>query len=172
MFIERFFPDYYYKNVESIPYEILEKENIKAIIFDMDNTLVDNKYKYSNNLKIWIENMRSKGIKFCILSNTPRKKKASEISMLLNIKYIINASKPRFKGFKKAFEYLNVDRKNIAIIGDQLFTDIWGGNRVKIKTILVEPIAKKEIIFTRIKRPLERFIIKRYNKIINSKEKK
>lgn len=168
MFLKRFFPMYYYINVESIPYQIFEKENIKAVIFDLDNTLVDSKYKYDEKVKKWINDMRQKNIKFCILSNTPRKNKVKKIAQDFDMPYILNASKPRHKGFNQAIELLKAEKENTVIIGDQVFTDIWGGNRFGIKTILVSPIAKKELIFTRIKRPLERYIIRKYNK--NKKE--
>lgn len=162
MFLKRFFPLYIYKSVESIPYEILKKEKIKAVIFDMDNTLVDYKYEFEGEIKKWLKEMKEKGIKFCILSNTPRKNKAKSIAEKFDMSYITNASKPRMKGFKKALELLNVDKENIAIIGDQIFTDIWGGNRFGIKTILVDPIDKKEIFVTKMKRPLERYILKKF----------
>ena len=163
MFLKRFFPDYYYPNVESIPYETMQKENIQAIIFDLDNTLVDYKYNYSDKLKQWISDLKDKNIKFCILSNTPRRKKLNGIADIFGMTYISNASKPHVKGFKKAMKILKTPKENTVIVGDQLFTDVWGGNRFGIKTILVNPITKHEWLITRIKRPLERKILKKYN---------
>lgn len=172
MFLRRFFPDYYFKSVESIPFEVIDKEGIKAIIFDMDNTLVDYKYKYNEELEKWILELKKKNIKFCILSNTPRRKKLKSIGEKLGMQYISNASKPWSKGFKKALEILDESKQNTAIIGDQVFTDIWGGNRFGIKTILVSPITKHEFFITRIKRPLERYVIKNYDKNHNEKYNK
>lgn len=167
MFLKRFFPNYYYANVESIPYDIIKKENIQAVIFDLDNTLVDYKYNYSDKLKKWISDLQEQNIKFCILSNTPRRKKLKKIADIFDMSYISNASKPHIKGFKKAMKILKTSKENTVIIGDQLFTDVWGGNRFGIKTILVNPIAKHEWFITRIKRPIERKILKKYNKQIS-----
>ena len=76
-------------------------------------------------------------------------------------------TKPLKRGFKKAKEIVNKDYKNIAIIGDQIFTDVIGGNRCKIYTILVEPISSRELFITSVKRGVENFIIKKYQKRIS-----
>lgn len=163
-FFNRFYPNYVFESVEKIPYEVLEKEKIKLIIFDMDNTLVDNKYTYTEELKEWMQHIKDKGIKLYILSNSPMEKKVKRISNELGIKYIYNAKKPFLKGFKAVVENSKVKKKNVMMIGDQLFTDVWGGNRFGIKTILVRPIATKEAIITKIKRPFEKIVLKKYYK--------
>ena len=56
----------------------------------------------------------------------------------------------------------NVSKENMLMIGDQLFTDIWGGNRFGIKTILVKPISSNEGIHIKMKRPFERYVLKKY----------
>lgn len=162
MFLKRFFPDYIYDKVEDIPYNILKKENIKAIIFDMDNTLIDYKYENSKEIINWVEGLKKEGIALYILTNSPLKNKAENISKRFNIDYIINANKPWKFGFKRVQKILNMDKNNIAIVGDQIFTDIWGGNRFGIKTILVKPINEKEMFITRARRPFEKFILKKY----------
>ncbi|MEG1990242.1 MAG: YqeG family HAD IIIA-type phosphatase [Clostridia bacterium] len=160
---KRFFPTFVFDKVEDIPYEVLIKERITAVIFDMDNTLVNHKYVYNKEVKKWLKELKNKNIKVCILSNSPNINKVKKIGKQLSMKYLYNGLKPWSFGFKKAQELLNEDKENIAIIGDQLFTDIYGGNRFGIKTILVNPIEKKEFWGTRIKRPLERYVIKKYN---------
>lgn len=165
MFLKRFFPDYIYDKVEDIPYEMLKKEDIKAIIFDMDNTLIDYKYQNSKEVLEWVNNIKSKGVKVYILTNSPRKKKAEEISKRFGVKYILNANKPWKFGFKKIIKILEMDKKNVAIAGDQIFTDIWGGNRFGIKTILIKPVNEKELIITKLRRPFEKIILKKYYKL-------
>ncbi len=169
MFLERFFPTYMYNKVEDIPFELLKKLDVKAILFDMDNTLIDYKYKISDELKIWISNLKEKKIDIIILSNTFRIDKTKEISKILDIPYIINANKPWSFGFKKAINRLSVDKKNSIMVGDQIFTDIYGGNRFGIKTILINPVNKKELFWTRLRRPLERFVLKKYYERIKGK---
>ncbi len=163
-FFDRFYPTYVYPDVESIPYDLILGNNIKLVIFDMDNTLVDNNYKYSEKLKNWTEYIASQGVKLHILSNSAMGKKVKKVAKELGMKYHYNASKPFKRGFKKVMQEFNFDKENILMIGDQLFTDVWGGNRVGVKTLLVCPIAEKEIFVTKVKRPLERWILKKYYK--------
>ena len=161
-FFKRFYPSYIYEKVEDIPYELIQKENIKLIILDMDNTLIDNNRKFNKELKAWIKNMKDNKIQLCILSNSPFGDKVREIATKLNMSYEFNATKPLLRGFKKVIERNDVKIENILMIGDQIFTDIWGGNRFGVKTILVTPINKSESVLSRVKRPLERIILKKY----------
>ena len=163
-FFDRFYPTYVYGAVEDIPYNMLISEDIKLILLDMDNTLVDNNYKYTDSLKEWTDHVSEMGITLHILSNSALGKKVKRVAKDLNMKYHYNASKPFKKGFKKVVEELGIDKENILMVGDQLFTDVWGGNRFGIKTALVSPRAKKEIFITKAKRPLERMILKKYYK--------
>jgi len=72
------------------------------------------------------------------------------------------AHKPNKKGFKKAKELLNLQEENIAVVGDQIFTDVLGGNKSKMFTILVKPLDERDILITRVKRPFEKAVINRY----------
>ena len=103
-FFKRFYPSYIYEKVEDIPYELIQKENIKLIILDMDNTLIDNNRKFNKELKSWIKNMKDNKIQLCILSNSPFGDKVREIATKLNMSYEFNATKPLLRGFKKVIE--------------------------------------------------------------------
>lgn len=161
-FLRRFYPTYIYEKVEDIPYELIEKEKIELIMLDMDNTLIDNNKKYNKQLKEWIKNMGKRNIKLCILSNSPFGDKVKQIASELNMPYEFNATKPLLKGFKKVIAKNNIVKDRILMIGDQIFTDVWGGNRVGVKTILVTPINKSESILSKVKRPLEKLVLKKY----------
>ena len=160
-FLKRFYPTYMFDKVEDIPYELIKKENIKLIMMDMDNTLIDAKKKYKNSLKHWIEEVSNLNVKMCILSNSPFGDKVKKIAKELNVEYEYNAGKPLLKGFKRVIEKSKFPKDNILMIGDQIFTDVWGGNRIGVKTVLVTPINKKEYFLTKVKRPLERLILKK-----------
>ncbi len=162
--IRNCYPTYTFDKVESIPLELLKELNIKLVLLDMDNTLIDNKGKYSKELKRWIKNVKAKGIKCYIMSNSISEKMVKKISKELGMQYYYKARKPRQKGYYYMLEKTQVEKENILMIGDQLFTDIYGGNRFGIKTILVKPINKKEIIVSKIKRPFERVILNHYYK--------
>ena len=158
------YPKADFKKVSEITLDFLNQNRIKALILDVDNTLID----YYNNLSeetiYWIKKLKENKIKLYILSNTNKKQKIENISKKLEIPYKYFAKKPLKGGFLKVQKELQEEPENIAVIGDQLFTDIVGGNRCKMFTILVEPINRKDIWITIWKRPLENFIKKNYRK--------
>lgn len=158
------YPKANFNNVREIDIKFLQKNNIKALILDVDNTLID----YDKNLEPetikWAEKLRKQGIKLYILSNTNKKEKVKTVAEKLNIEYEYFAKKPLKSGFKKVQEKLQEQPENIGVVGDQIFTDVVGGNRCKMFTILVEPIAEKDIWITRLKRPIENAIKKKYMK--------
>ena len=161
IFLSRFYPTYMFDKVEDIPYELIKKEDIKLVMMDMDNTLIDAKKKYKNSLKHWIEEVSNLNVKMCILSNSPFGDKVKKIAKELNVEYEYNAGKPLLKGFKRVIEKSKFPKENILMIGDQIFTDVWGGNRIGVKTVLVTPINKKESFLTKIKRPFEKIILRK-----------
>ena len=117
-----------------------------------------------------INNLKKNNIKLYILSNTNKHEKVKEVAKKLQIEYTYFAKKPLKSGFRKVQKILKEEPENIGVVGDQIFTDVVGGNRCKMFTILVEPIAEKDIWITLIKRPIENTIKKRYFK--KQKQKK
>ena len=160
------YPKAYFKSVKEINIDFLNKNNIKALILDVDNTTLDFDLKIPEGIKEWAEDLKQKGIKMYVLSNSNKIKKVQKVANELNLDYSNLATKPFKRGFKKAINYLGEKPENIAAVGDQIFTDVLGANRCKIYSILVEPIAKKDLLITRIKRPLENMIINRYLKTV------
>lgn len=160
------YPNAYFDNVREIKLEFLQKNNIKALILDVDNTLID----YDKNLKEetvkWAKDLKKTGIKLYILSNSNKKEKVRAVAEKLGIGYEYFAKKPFKKGFKKVQQRIQEKAENVGVVGDQIFTDVIGGNRCKMFTILVEPIAEKDIWITLIKRPLENAIKNKYKKTI------
>ena len=156
------YPKAYLKNVKEITIEFLKENNIKALILDVDNTLIDFNKKMLDNVEKWCEELKLQGIKICILSNSDKKEKVEMVANKLKIPYIYFGMKPFKRGFKKALKILEEENKNTAVVGDQIFTDIIGANRCKMFSILVEPIDKKDLLITKIKRPIENFIINKY----------
>ncbi len=91
-------------------------------------------------------------------NNTNKKDKVKKVSDTLNIEYIMFAKKPVKGGSKKAKAKLGLEAENIAVVGDQIFTDVVGGNRCKMFTILVDPVTPKDYWYTAWKRPLENIV--------------
>lgn len=165
-----FYPDFYCDNVRDVELEFLQKNNIKGIILDVDNTLIDYYRKFEDGTIEWVNNLKNAGIKFCIVSNSNKLDKVEYVAKTLDVPYFHFAKKPFKRGFLNAMKKMNLKAENIAAIGDQLMTDVIGANRCKMFSILVKPIAEKDIFITKIKRPIENKIIQNYLKKIK-KEK-
>lgn len=158
------YPDYYFKNITKIDVKLLQDNKIQGLILDVDNTLIDYDHNLIDGLQEWYKEIKNNNIKACILSNSNKKDKVKATAEKLDIPYIFFGTKPLKRGFKKAMEILQLKNENIAVIGDQIFTDVLGANRCKMKSILVEPISEKDILITVIKRPIEKYIINKYLK--------
>ena len=119
----------------------------------------------------WARELKGQGIKLYILSNTNQEEKVKRVANALEIPYEYFAKKPLKSGFLKVQKSLNEKPENIGVVGDQIFTDIIGGNRCKMFTILVDPIEPIDYWYTAWKRPIENKIKIRY-KNKRTKEKK
>lgn len=158
------YPKAYLENVTKINVEFLNKNNIKALILDVDNTLIDYYKNLLNGIEEWTINMKQQGIYLHILSNSNHEEKVKKVADTLQIPYLYFAKKPFKKGFYTIQKKLNLPTQQIAVVGDQIFTDIIGANRCNMYSILVKPIQEKDILVTKLKRPIENYIIKRYEK--------
>lgn len=160
----KIYPKLYCKKITDIPIDYFNKNDIKALLLDVDNTLLDFDLNMVDGLKQWYEKVKKSNIKCMILSNSNKTEKIEKVANFLEIDYIKFATKPLKRGFKLAQKRLKVAPENIAVIGDQIFTDVIGANRSKMHSILVEPLAEKDLFLTRFKRPLENLVIKNYLK--------
>ena len=124
--------------IYSISQSELQKKGIDSLLLDVDGTLLNRKsHILPKAVKNWI--IESKKIfSLYLISNNPSKKRISKIAKELNLSYKYNASKPRKKVTLSAIKEIGGKPKNMAIIGDRIFTDIIVGNRCNIKTILVK----------------------------------
>ena len=157
-----FYPKGYFNKVSEISLEYLKENNIKGLILDVDNTLIDYYRNISEETINWANSLKENGIKMCILSNSNKKEKVKEVAGKLGLEYSYFGMKPLKRGFKKAKKMLDLENSEIAAVGDQIFTDVIGSNRMKMFSILVEPIKEKDILVTLIKRPIENYIKKKY----------
>jgi HAD superfamily phosphatase (TIGR01668 family) len=150
-----FEPKFYYKAIYQIDLSALWDIGIRGIIVDLDNTLVPhNDPHVTPRLADWILRVRKMGFELIIVSNNndSRVKSFGKIAELL---FISSANKPLKRGFLKAARQLGLGPDEVAVIGDQIFTDIWGGNRCGMTTVLVDPVLEKEGRLIRLKRILE-----------------
>lgn len=166
------YPDGHFEKVEEITIKYLQKNKIKALILDVDNTLIDHQKHLEKSVIQWAKDLKKEGIKLYILSNTNQKEKVEKVAKALEIPYRNLAKKPFKAGFLKVQKELKENAENIAVVGDQIFTDIIGGNRCNMFTILVDPINPKDFWYTAWKRPIENKIKNRYLKKANKGERK
>lgn len=162
--IKHFLPDQHVKNIFEITPEDLKTKGIKAIITDLDNTLVEwDRPQATPKLVSWFEEMRKNNIKVTIVSNN-NENRVKAFSDPLNIPFIFEARKPLLRAFYKALEQMKVQKNETVVIGDQLLTDVLGGNRGGFHTILVVPVAKTDGFITKFNRRVERIILNWFRK--------
>ncbi|SHI92157.1 YqeG family HAD IIIA-type phosphatase [Lutispora thermophila] len=154
-------PNLYYESIFYIDNNKLKEKGIEGIIIDLDNTLAAWDVKEADAKVInFINDLKQKGFKICIISNNT-KARVDKFNEILGLPAIHKAGKPKLSPYIKAMKLLKTHRQNTAVIGDQLFTDVLGGNRLGLFTILVTPISEKEFIWTRMVRKLERIVLKK-----------
>ena len=155
-------PNMQVRKITDITIEMLRKNNIKGMILDVDNTLIDLDRVPLEGIKEWIDYMKNEGIKFCIASNSLKKDKIEKVAKMLDIPYVHFSVKPTKIGLKKAKQILGIENsKNIAEVGDQLFTDVLGTNRMKMFSILTEPLCEEKVKINNLKRKLEKRVLRR-----------
>lgn len=156
--MESYIPDAYYESILKINYKKLKENGINLLLFDLDNTIASfNKNECDTTIKELFDNLKEEGMEVMLFSNSP-KKRLEIFSKLLEVEYVSNALKPFPKKFNNLLKNKKKNITEVAIIGDQLVTDIKGGNNVGIFTILVDPISSYDPFWTKISRRKERSI--------------
>lgn len=139
--------------------KLIKTKKIKGIIVDLDNTLIAWGEKEVSQKNIdWVNDAKKLGLKICIVSNT-NSKRVAEFAKIFDVPYHSKYFKPFSIAFNNGLKILDTKKSETVVIGDQIFTDIWGGNRLKLLTILVTPIVKKDSLGTFLHRNLEKIII-------------
>ncbi len=163
MIFKKFYPAEYYNSTYSIDFEKYYNMGYRAVIFDIDNTLVEHDAPADARATALIKKLMSMGFQVCFLSNNDEARVAG-FNEGLGGKYIFKAGKPSAKGYRKAMDLMKTNRKNTLFVGDQIFTDIWGANNAGIRSVLVQPIAKHEEIQIVLKRIPEKLVLHFYLK--------
>lgn len=159
-----FVPDIYAKNIYKIDYKKLKKNGIKCLLFDLDNTLAPLNVNYpEKDLKDFCNELQAMGFKLIIISNS-NKDRVRPFKEHLNIDSSHSSMKPLKKKYKKIMNIYDLKDTQIAAIGDQIFTDVFGANRMGFTSILVNPMSNIDRPLTRINRFLERKLFKYFEK--------
>ncbi len=128
-------------NIYEISGAALGRRGIRLLLADLDNTLVPYGVPLPDEkLKGWRDELAAHGVTLFILSNNRHESRPRTFAQALDVPYIGHAGKPKTASFVKAMEQMGVAPEQTAIVGDQIFTDVLGGNRAGVATILVKPI--------------------------------
>ncbi|TGB04233.1 YqeG family HAD IIIA-type phosphatase [Halobacillus salinus] len=153
-----FLPNEHVEDVFEINPVDLKNKGVKGVITDLDNTLVAWDVKDATaEIQEWFKKMNDHGIQVTIASNN-KEARVKLFSEPLDASFIYSARKPLSKAFKKARKQMGLNKDEVVVIGDQLLTDVLGGNLAGFHTILVVPIVETDGFFTRINRRVERRI--------------
>jgi len=163
--LKKLTPSYWYDTIYDIDFDMLKEKGIKCLFFDIDNTMAlysDN--EPSEKLLDFLKNLSDNDFSAAVLSNG-KSERVTHFAEAMGLVFYGGALKPSKKGFRDLSGKLGYGNDEIAIIGDQLFTDIWGGNRFGCTSVLVTPIdLADDPPFVRFKRIFEKGIIKKLKK--------
>ena len=159
-----YLPDIFAETVYDIDLDALKNEGIRGFVFDIDNTLVTYADPVATEkVAEWLVRLQDMGFKMYIVSNND-KERVRIFSESVNLPHYGKALKPLGRYLKKACRNMGITPREAALVGDQLFTDIWGGNLLNMKTILVKPISEVEDGFVKFKRRFERRILRKMDR--------
>lgn len=161
-----FKPKWWLKSVLDIDEKFIRENHLRGLILDLDNTLsMHGSPAAEQGVTEWLEQMRGMGMKMMVLSNNT-KKRVAPLAKELGLDYISFGCKPLTVGVSRALRKMRLPRKSVALVGDQIFTDIIGGNLRGVNTVLVEPFHLEDKKSFKLKRKLESAVFKRdYSKI-------
>lgn len=156
--LERLYPNVYLDSTYNIDFEQYYQDGYRAIIFDIDNTLVPHGAPADQRAIALFKRLHALGYQTMMLSNNkePRVKMFCDA---VDAEYIYKAGKPNPANYREAMKRMHTDEKNTLFVGDQIFTDVWGANKAGIYSILVKPIHPKEEIQIVLKRYLEKVVL-------------
>lgn len=138
----------------------LKQLGICGIALDLDNTIVPwNSQEICPEMIEWLNNLVLEEFKLCLISNNS-KGRVSKVAERCNIPFVAKALKPSRSGFRQAAYAMGLPPANVAVVGDQLFTDILGGNRLGMVTVWVKPLTTREFVGTKITRQLEKLAVR------------
>lgn len=159
------FPDQYLDSVYDIDYGALMRAGITNLIYDIDNTLApfDVAEPFPKTLELFA-GLRGRGFNICLLSNNSHARVEGFCVSLshLDVGFVAKAGKPGRRGLRRAMALVGATGASTALIGDQVFTDVWCAKRSGVYSILVKPLSGRDEFTVRIKRALERQVLKLY----------
>ena len=161
MFLKWLTPHLQLDSVLGIQIDMLQALGVEGLLLDLDCTLLDyHGDGFRSEVVAWVEQMLRDQVRLCILSNG-RGKRVRPLAERLGVQCVAFAKKPLTFGLRAGMKKLGLDRTRVAMVGDQIFADVLAGRLAGVFTILVRPTTTREAWITHIKRPLERFVLRK-----------
>jgi uncharacterized protein len=155
-----FCPNLMVESLHDINFDELKEAGVRGVIFDLDNTIIPwDSTDMCPRISLLLREMLAKGFKVSIVSNNWHNR-VKEIALQLELPFVSRAYKPAKTGFRRALAAMELEPAETVVIGDQLFTDILGGNRLGLRTIWVKPLTSREFIGTKIHRRFEKLAVR------------
>ena len=159
-----FRPDFMADKVTDISPSQMASDGIKAVILDIDDTLVAHgETRLSSEILAWLKDIDNHDIKIAFLSNNKIERHKGLVPGIKTL-YVSSAAKPRRHGYRQIIDKLNIKPSEALMIGDQLFTDIWGACRSGCRSVLVVPLTENKSLLFRLKRSVEKPFLRKYRK--------
>jgi len=157
-------PHLYLDNVLELTAGRLRAAGRTGLLLDVDCTLKNYHDRHIGPAVVaWAAGLLQDGLRLCLLSNG-RAERIERLAQSLQIPFVARALKPLPYGCRAALRMLELRAEETAIVGDQLFADVLAGRLAGLFTILVRPTSPAEPLWTRVKRPLERRVLRRINR--------
>ena len=157
-------PDLIFSRITAITPACLKEQGITALVLDIDNTLTTHDCpELPQDVAAWLEARKAEGFQLAVASNN-HEPRVAPFAQKIGVKWVSDAGKPLPKGFARAQQQFGVPKQQMALIGDQLFTDVLGARLFGIRALLVEPMAPDHKWYIRLKRVLEKPFISMYYK--------
>lgn len=153
-----FVPTASYLSVEEIEYDILKEKGVKCLCFDLDNTLGLYNQKNPTNERInWAQNLINEGFTVIVVSNN-HEERVKIFAEDMHCKFLSRAKKPNPNRFLEFLRLNKFSKEEVAMIGDQVITDICMANQAGVVSILIKPISKNELFRTKCNRQMEKIL--------------
>ncbi len=144
------FPDLHVHTLAEIPLDELSHRGIRGFLLDVDNTLTPwHQGKPAPGVTEWLRRLAEREFKACLLSNSAQED-VEDLARRLSLPAVWKARKPSVAGFRRGCAILGLPPTQVAMVGDQMFTDVWGGNRAGLYTILTDILDQREFWGTRL----------------------
>ena len=155
MLLKYFTPALYLKSFEDLDLNWLIRRKIRLLILDIDNTLAAHDEQTAGvQAQAFVQKLKDHDIQAVVMSNN-NKDRVSLFASSLDVPYYYFSTKPLKRMYKKVLRDTGLQPKQCAVIGDQLLTDILGGNRMHFVTILTTPLVSRDITWTKLNRLVE-----------------